>query len=41
LSTSRFHVAPLPFCCGEVWISCPIFMSPVRIKFISLDAPDF
>jgi hypothetical protein len=38
LSTSRFHVAQLPFCCGEVWISCPILMSLVRIKFISLVA---
>jgi hypothetical protein len=31
----------LPFCCGEVWISCPIYMSPVLIKFISLVVSGF
>jgi hypothetical protein len=41
LLTSRFHVVLLPFSCREVWISCPIFMSPVRIKFISLVASGF
>jgi hypothetical protein len=38
LSISRFHMAPLPFCCAEVWINCSVFMSHVLIKIISLVA---